>query len=160
MVVRPASDHEVLILGVGNPLMGDDGAGIRAVELLEQYHLPDHIKVQEIGTPGWGLGAWFDGQTAVVLIDAVKMGLEPGRWKKIDLRQSRLLMPESVFSLHQVDLANGLLLAQELDLLPPSLTLYGIEPANLAPGSSLSPQVGSSLPELVNSIVNDFQRKP
>lgn len=151
---------EVLILGVGNPLMGDDGAGIRAVELLEQANLPDHIQVQEIGTPGWGLGAWFEGQTAVVLIDAVQMGLEPGAWKKIDLSQSRLSLAESVFSLHQVDLAGGLLLAQELDLLPPSLTLYGIEPADLTPGASLSPQVVSSLPRLVNSIVDDFQRKP
>ena len=88
MVSTPG--RQVLILGVGNPLMGDDGAGIRAVELLEQYHLPEHFKVQEIGTPGWGLGAWFEGQASVVLIDAVQMGIEPGGWKKIDLLGSRL----------------------------------------------------------------------
>jgi hydrogenase maturation protease len=158
--VGSASGNEVLILGVGNPLMGDDGAGVRAVELLEQAHLPDHIRVQEIGTPGWGLGAWFDGQTAVVLIDAVQMGLEPGSWKKIDLHQSRLVLPGAAFSLHQADLAGGLLLAQELDLLPQSLTLYGIEPADLTPGASLSPQVETGLPKLVNSILDDFQRKP
>jgi hydrogenase maturation protease len=160
MAVSSTAGHEILILGVGNPLMGDDGAGVRAVELLEKAHLPAHFQVQEIGTPGWSLGAWFEGYESVVLIDAVQMGLKPGAWQKIDLRETCLRLPESAFSLHQADLAGGLLLAQELDLLPRSLTLYGIEPADLTPGASLSPQVASSLPELVNSIVDDFQRKP
>ncbi len=148
-----------MILGVGNPLMGDDGAGVRAVELLSQCQLPDHVMVEEIGTPGWGLGAWFEDQTSVVLIDAVQMDLRPGDWQKIDLRDSRFYLPESIFSLHQMDLACGLSLAQELDLIPPNLTLYGIEPANLTPGSALSPEVESSLTELVNSIVEDLQRR-
>ena len=151
--------EEILILGIGNPLMGDDGAGVLAVELLLKYPLPEHVHVQEIGTPGWGLGAWFEDQTSVVLIDAVQMDLKPGDWQKIDLRDRCLYMPESMFSLHQTDLACGLSLAQELDLIPPDLTLYGIEPANLTPGSLLSPEVESNLPELVNSIVEDLQRR-
>jgi hydrogenase maturation protease len=158
-VTSAAQSQEILILGVGNPLMGDDGAGVWAVELLEQCDLPDHVRVSEIGTPGWGLGAWFENQTSVVLIDAVKMGLEPGAWQKIDLHTSRLFLHDSALSLHQADLACGLLLAQELDLLPQNLTLYGIEPACLEPGSPLSPQIKSSLTELVHAIVIDFWRK-
>lgn len=154
------ADTQVLILGVGNPLMGDDGAGPRAIELLEQRTLPECVHLGEIGTPGWGLGAWFENQASVVLIDAVQMGLPAGTWRKIDLRASRLLFEQPVFSLHQADLACGLLLAQELELLPQNLILYGIEPACLVPGRPLSPEVESSLPELVQSIVNDFQRKP
>lgn len=159
-MVTFAEQPQVLILGVGNPLMGDDGAGVRAIELLEQCELPANVHVKEIGTPGWGLGAWFENQASVVLIDAVQMGLPPGAWQKIDLHASRLLLEQPAFSLHQADLACGLLLAQELNLLPQNLTLYGVEPACLNPGSPLSPEVESSLTELVHSIVNDFQRKP
>ena len=152
---------QVLILGVGSPLMGDDGAGARAIELLQQQpDLPKTVELIDIGAPGWSLGAWFENQSSVVLIDAVQMGLPPGAWRKIDLRQESLLLEDPAFSLHQADLACGLLLAQELDLLPENLTLYGIQPACLEPGSPLSPAVESSLPELVHSIVKDVQRKP
>lgn len=152
---------QVLILGVGSPLMGDDGAGARAIELLQQQpDLPADVELLEIGTPGWSLGAWFENQSSVVLIDAVQMGLPPGAWQKIDLRQQRLVVEDPAFSLHQADLACGLILAQELDLLPQNLTLYGIEPACLEPGSPLSPAVESSLNELVHAIVKDVQRKP
>ena len=156
-----AEQAQVLILGVGSPLMGDDGAGARAIELLKQQpDLPEDVELLEIGTPGWSLSAWFENRSSVVLIDAVQMGLTPGAWRKIDLRQDRILLQEPAFSLHQADLACGLVLAQELDLLPPQLTLYGIEPACLEAGNSLSPEVESSLNELVHSIVKDVQRKP
>jgi len=160
-LLTQGAQPQLLILGVGSPLMGDDGAGARAIELLQQQpDLPADVELREIGTPGWGLGAWFENQSSVVLIDAVQMGLPPGAWRKIDLHQDRLLLQETAFSLHQADLACGLVLAQELDLLPAQLTLYGIEPACLEPGSPLSPEVESSLNELVHSIVKDVQRKP
>ena len=155
-----AAQPRVTILGVGSPLMGDDGAGARAIELLQQQpDLPKEVELLEIGTPGWSLCAWFENRPSVVLIDAVQMGLAPGAWRKIDLHQDRMLLQEPAFSLHQADLACGLVLAQELDLLPAQLTLYGIEPACLEPGSTLSPEVESSLNELVHSIVKDVQRK-
>jgi len=149
---------DLLILGVGNPLLGDDGAGIRAVELLQQQNLPDHIQVQEIGTPGWGLGAWLEGRSSVILIDAVQMGLAPGTWRRINLDEVQVLMEESTFSLHQPDLACGLALAQELNILPDKLILYGIQPADMTPGSSISSCVNDSLPRLVESIIQDVQR--
>lgn len=156
--MNPVRPDELLILGVGNPLLGDDGAGIRAVELLQQQNLPDYIQIQEIGTPGWGLGAWLEGRSSVILIDAVQMGLAPGTWRRIDLDEVQLLMEEPAFSLHQPDLACGLALAQELNILPGKLTLYGIEPADLEPGSPISPSVNANLPRLVESIVEDLRR--
>jgi hydrogenase maturation protease len=150
--------EEILVLGVGNPLMGDDGVGARVIELLGERQLAPHIHLQEVGTPGWGLVSWFEHHDSVVLIDAVQMDMSPGDWKKLDFSQVRLLTEEPAFSLHQADLAAGLALAQELDLLPNNLVLYGIQPADLTPGSPLSPHVEASLPELVNSIVQDLQR--
>jgi hydrogenase maturation protease len=150
--------QDVLVLGVGNPLMGDDGVGIRAIELLADCDLPENIRIEEIGTPGWALGAWFENQSSVILIDAVQMGLEPGSWKKLDLRETKLLAQEPAFSLHQPDLANGLELAQELRLLPANLVLYGMEPADLIPGNPLSPLIEKNMPEFVNTIAKDIRR--
>jgi hydrogenase maturation protease len=157
-IMEAVMQEELLILGVGNPLLGDDGAGIRAVELLQQQNLPPHVQVLEIGTPGWGLGAWLEGRSYVIMIDAVDMGLPPGHWRQISLEEVQLLMEESSFSLHQPDLASGLALAQELNILPEVIIMYGIQPADLTPGNSLSPAVQNGLLELVETIVYHVKR--
>ena len=71
---RQARSDDILILGVGNPLLGDDGAGIRAIEMLAERDLPPNVELQEAGTPGWGLPSWLDGRSSVILVDAVQMG--------------------------------------------------------------------------------------
>lgn len=147
--------HDLLILGVGNPLMGDDGAGIKAVELLEARDLPGDVLVKEAGTPGWGLATWLEGFTTVILVDAVQMGLPPGTWRRFQPEEVQILMQDQAFSLHEPDLACGLALAEALDALPERLIIYGIEPAQTTPGMPLSPQVLNNLPEMVDKIVEE-----
>jgi hydrogenase maturation protease len=147
--------ERTLILGVGNPLMGDDGAGIEAVRLLAEAPLPGNITVKEAGTPGWGLVEWIKDWPSVVIVDAVQMGLKPGEWQCFDAGDFRFTSSEGVFSLHDSDLAGGLALAEALDLLPPQLSFYGIEPESTNLGMMLSPAVKAGLPGLVTSILHN-----
>jgi hydrogenase maturation protease len=57
----------VLVLGIGNPLMGDDGVGSQVIQLLAENELPCGIKIENAGLPGWGLPAWFEGWNHVIL---------------------------------------------------------------------------------------------
>lgn len=148
--------ERTLILGIGNPLMGDDGAGIEAVRMLAKSKLPDNVTVQEAGTPGWGLAEWIKDWPSVVIVDAVQMGQKPGEWQRFDAGEVRLIAGQGAISLHESDLAGGLALAQALDLLPERITFYGIEPESTDHGMMLSPSVRATLPELVSSILNDF----
>jgi hydrogenase maturation protease len=157
MSASTASEN-VLILGIGNPLMGDDGAGIRVVEMLARKELPPRVKVEEAGLPGWGLPSWFEGQSKVILVDAVQMGEEPGQWKRLRSEEIHVVMEDGSLSLHQPDLACGLALSQALDLLPQDLTLYGIQPAQVSAGAALSPEVHASLPDIVENILNDLEK--
>lgn len=152
----PAKD--VLILGIGNPLMGDDGVGIRVAELLAEKDLPSGVTVQEAGLPGWGLPSWFEGHSDVILVDAVHMGAKPGTWKRFRPDDLHVVMEDGTLSLHQPGLAAGLALSQALDLLPRNLVLFGIEPAQTAAGTALSPEVDSSLPDVVQSILNELEK--
>lgn len=145
-----------LILGIGNPLQGDDGAGIRAVELLAERNLPANIRVEEAGMPGWGLPAWLEGWSSVIIVDAIKMGQAPGTWRCFSPEEVRLITEDNLLSLHQTDLTNGLALAQALDILPDSLVFYGIEPGSTDYGMDLSPAVNHNLPELVDKILADL----
>ena len=148
--------ERTLILGIGNPLMGDDGAGIEAVRMLAESKLPGHVTVREAGTPGWGLVEWIQDWPSVVIVDAVQMGLQPGEWQRFDAGEVRLIAGEGTLSLHEPDLAGGLALAQALDLLPERITFYGIEPKSTDPGMRLSPAVNAGLPGLVEGILNEF----
>ncbi len=147
---------EILVLGVGNPLLGDDGAGIRAIEMLSERDLPPNVELLDAGTPGWGLPSLLEGHSSVVLIDAVQMGGTPGTWRRFRPDEVRLMVQDEALSLHQPDLACGLALAQALDMTPENLLFYGIEPGDTGAGSTLSPQVSSSLPAMVASIANDL----
>jgi hydrogenase maturation protease len=147
-----------LILGFGNPWMGDDGAGMRVAELLANRELPAAVKVEQAGTPGWDLPMWFEGCSDVILVDAVQMGQKPGEWKCFQSGEIQVEMEDGLLSLHQPDLACGLALSQALGLLPGNLRLYGIQPGDLSPGAGLSPAVCACLPEIIESIISDLEK--
>lgn len=150
----PARD--VLILGIGNPLMGDDGVGIRVAELLAETKLPDGVTVQEAGLPGWGLPSWLEGRSNVILVDAVQMDAAPGEWKRFRPDDLRVVMEDGSLSLHEPGLACGLALTEALNLLPERLILYGVQPAQMIAGGGLSAEVSACLPNLVQTILNDL----
>ena len=152
----PTPARDVLILGIGNPLMGDDGVGIRAAEALARSELPEGVTVQEAGLPGWGLPSWLEGRSRVILVDAVQMDAAPGAWKRFRFSDLRLALEDSSLSLHAPGLACGLALTEALNLLPEDLTLYGVQPGQVSAGEGLSAKVSASLPELVQTILNDL----
>jgi hydrogenase maturation protease len=149
-------DERILVLGIGNPLMGDDGAGIQAVRMLAESNLPENVTVMEAGTPGWDLANWIKDWPSVIIIDAVQMGKKPGDWRRFDAQDVRFIAGTGAVSLHECDLAGGLALAQALELLPEHITFYGIEPENTDQALSLSPVVSAALPVVVNSILHEF----
>jgi hydrogenase maturation protease len=148
-----------LVLGLGNPLRQDDGLGITAVQLLAERDLPPGVRVEEAGTPGWGLPSWLEGWSRVFLVDAARMGCSPGTWRRFGTEEVRLIGYQGMFSLHEPGLANGLALAQALDVLPEEMTFYCIEPENTGEGEELSPSVRRTLPDLVETIYKELWKR-
>ncbi|GAB2834465.1 hydrogenase maturation protease [Ferruginibacter profundus] len=62
--------NKILILGIGNYLMGDEGVGVHAAERLQHEHLPDYVDVVDGGTGGFHLLGYFEGYETIILIDA------------------------------------------------------------------------------------------
>jgi hydrogenase maturation protease len=149
-------EENTLILGVGNLLCGDDGAGPQLIELLSKRNLPSGIHLQDAGLPGWELPSWLEGWNTVFLIDAIDMGLEAGSWRSFRPEQVKLWLENDSLSLHQSGLACGLALADELGMLPERLMIYGIQPGQTEPGQPLSPPVAASLNELADQIILDI----
>lgn len=156
----PASQtppKEVLVLGVGSTLCGDDGLGIQALEMLSTYPLPAWVELACVGLPGWELPLWLKGRRKTILVDALDMGLPPGSLRRFDIEEVKLTSLENHLSLHETDLAGGLALAEALNTLPAELILLGVQPAQCLPGQELSPQVRKALPELISAILEEIQ---
>jgi len=156
-----------LILGLGNPLMADDGAGIRAVELLRQRPLPDGVVVQDGGTAGVGLVPEMDGYRRVILIDCAIIEARPGEWRRFALDEAKLLpagstrregppkQDDSPLSLHRTSLRDALRLADAVDLLPPEIVIYGIQPAQVEWDRPMSDEVAAALPAIVQAVIDE-----
>ena len=135
---------KILILGVGNVLMGDEGVGVHAVRLLEASPWPSRVSLLDGGTGGFHLLSHFSGCDVLILIDATLDGRPPGTVSVIEPRYASDF-PRAL-SAHDIGLKDLVESAALLDLLPRVL-LVTVSVADLQPMQmTLSPEVEASLP--------------
>lgn len=146
-----------LVLGLGNPLQRDDGVGIRVVAELERRTLPPHVEVMDGGTPGVGLINLMEGRARVVIVDAAEMGRQPGEVVRFRAEDVKLTGSSARFSLHRSGVADALALADALGVSLPEIVVYGVQPAHVEWGESLSAPVSAAIPGLVDAIIQEAQ---
>ena len=151
-----AAAGPVVVLGVGNPLMGDDGIGVQAVRVLaESYRIPDDVRLIDAGLSGF---AWLPELAAargVLIVDAVRNNAEPGTIYRFspDELQGR---NGPLLSAHDVGLVEIVQMAELLGPLPPTVIL-GIEPRNMGTfGQGLSAELQRALPTVVEAIAAEL----
>jgi hydrogenase maturation protease len=145
--------HRVLVIGLGNEALGDDGIGVHVARVLASRPLPPHVQVREGGTAGYALVGWLEGVQRLVLVDAMAMGRPPGTVVAVSPDGLRRLAPADRSSLHGTSPLDALELAAALGLDPPETYIVGIQPAQVAWGLGLSPPLQQALPEAVEAVV-------
>jgi len=146
----------ILILGLGNPLLGDEGIGVRVVEELKGLELPDGVVVVEGGTTGLGLIGLMEGYERVIIVDAADMGHPPGRVVRFTPLEVQLKTAEAPLSLHQIGLEEVLALAEALEVAPAELVIIGIQPSQVEVGAGLSPEVERAIPQIIRIILDEL----
>ena len=136
-----------LVAGFGNPLMGDDGVGPKAIELIGRLSLPAGVDTIDAGTSALDLVPHLEGKRLAVFIDAVQAGGEAGTIYR--------LTPEDIahetqqtLSLHSLRLRDALLLWELQVTRLPEIVVLGIEPRKVDLDPELSPEVEAALPQL------------
>ena len=155
----PDSSDEVkhvLILGPGNPLLRDEGIGVRVVEELKGLELPDGVTVVEGGTAGLGLIGLMEGYQRVIIVDAADMGHPPGRVVRFTPLEAQFKTAEAPLSLHQIGLGEALALAEALEMAPAELVIIGIQPSRIEGGVGLSPEVQGAIPQIIRIILDEL----
>jgi hydrogenase maturation protease len=142
---RPEAPPAIRVIGVGNPLAGDDGVGIAVIEQLERAGLPAGVGIIDGGTGGLTLLTLMEGAVRVILVDALEMGREAGAVAGFTYAAGLFAAGPAGFSLHQAGLGEVLALGAELGDLP-ELFIVGIQPAVLELGQGLSAAVAAAVP--------------
>ena len=101
------SPRVTLVVGLGNPLRGDDGIGPRLASELARRQLPPGVRVIDGGSGGLDLLRLWDGWPRVVIVDAADVAQEPGRFVRFTPDEVRLLGTDDRFSLHHAGLAEA-----------------------------------------------------
>ncbi len=146
-----------LIIGLGNPLRGDDGVGPRVVEALSARGLPPGVTAVDGGAGGLSLLQMMEGWRRVVVVDAADVSLEPGQFIRFTPQEARLVEAMDRFSLHYAGLAEVLALARALGRSLPPIAVFGVQPERVDWREGLSPAVEAALPALVEAILMEVE---
>lgn len=146
----------LLLIGVGNTLREDDGAGLAVAEAVRTAAVPDVEVRVEPGEAAGLIEAWRGGHR-VVVVDAMRSGAPAGT-----VREYRVGAPHDdsalagadlrAFSSHGLGVPAAVALARQLGALPASLLVIGIEGAAFGTGISLSPEVAAAVHRVVTRI--------
>jgi hydrogenase maturation protease len=146
-----------LVIGLGNPLLGDDGTGLVALERLrDRWRLPDGIELVDGGTWGMTLLPMIETANRVLFLDAIRTGMPPGTEAILEGDA----IPRSLalkLSPHQLDLRDVLAVAQLRGTLPSVTVAIGLEPAGFEMGDGLSPRVAEKIDRLVEMAVDQLR---
>ncbi|MDH4281408.1 MAG: HyaD/HybD family hydrogenase maturation endopeptidase [Myxococcales bacterium] len=146
----------VLVLGLGNVVCTDDGAGIAALyKLIREYDLPEGVVALDGGTLGLSLLPLVDSADRVILVDAIKADGPPGTQVRIEGDEVAPAVYERL-SPHQIGVADLLAGASLLGRYPESVVVIGVVPGSIELGTERTPAVEASIPELVERVAQEL----
>ena len=148
---------DILVLGIGNVLLTDEGIGVRALNELERrYTFPENVELLDGGTAGIELLRHIRNRDYLIIIDAMKFNQEPGTVTRVEGNDVPAAFRTRI-SPHQLGLSDLLAAAMLTDELPPNLVLFGVEPENLDIGLNLTDTVEASVEKLTGAIIDELR---
>lgn len=142
-----ATRKNIAVVGIGNSLLSDDGAGIHALERFEKSNSRSDVVCLDGGTVGLALLDRLSDLGGLVALDAMKLGKEPGTVTVLEGTAMDAHLRQQHGSVHEVglsDLMDALRLRGDL---PEKRALIGIEPENMDWGTQPTPAVDAALSE-------------
>lgn len=147
----------VLVLGLGNALMRDDGFGVQAVTALgARFRFPSEVKLMDGGTLGLDLLPHLENVDKLVIIDALEMQEKPGQVFRLEGASVPRAFA-SKLSVHQMGVQDLLAVAELQGHLPKTLVVWGVQPQSIEMGTELSPVVAAALPEVLTGIAEELR---
>jgi hydrogenase maturation protease len=152
---RRGSAVSSVVVGIGNAFRGDDGVGLRVVEMLRDRVAPDVRVVACEEEPSRLIDAW-EGASATVVVDAVVSGGDPGSIYRFDASDAPIPTGEFRSSTHAFSLGETIEIARALGRLPARVVVYGIEGADFTAGNELTEPVAAAIDGVAAAVLDDL----
>lgn len=152
------SPARTAVIGIGNPMMSDDGIGPRVVSEFEDP--VRGVDLIDMGTGGMQLVHVLAVYDSVVIVDSAEMGLSHGEFRLFSPDEVVSLKKTRAYSLHDWDLLRSIEISRELGEAPQSIRILAVQPASVDMGHGLSPEVERGIPRYVEELkraVGDFR---
>jgi hydrogenase maturation protease len=147
----------ILVLGVGNVLMSDEGAGVHCVHRLsDMYSFSDNVELLDGGTLGTRLLGPMSAAAIMIVIDVALQGCAPGAVSRLSLEDVRERSTDK-HSMHELSFSETLFIAEAMAMLPPTV-IIAIEPQDMTTiSTNLTSPVAEKLEELCGRVLDEIK---
>lgn len=148
---------DIVVGGLGNPLMTDEGIGIYILqELKTKGNCPANVDLIDLGSSAMNVVHAIAGRQKAVLIDCACMEEVPGTIRKFSPNEVVSTKTLRHFSLHEGNLMDSLELSQRLGEYPHNVVIFGIQPESMLPGEGLSPPLQERLADYTEAVIKEL----
>ncbi len=150
----------IAVVGIGNNLLQDDGAGIHALQHFESHFSDENVECLDAGTVGLAMMDRLSNLGGLVTVDAMRLGKPPGTITVLQGEEMDVHLRTHHGSVHELGLSDILDALRLCDDLPGNRALVGIEPEQMDWGTEPTEKVAAALPdaaERVHDLVRDWQ---
>lgn len=150
--------ENIVVLGLGNPLMRDEGIGTKLIEQLSGYREKyPNVEFIDAGTGGMSVLHLISGKDKAILIDCAKMDCPPATIKRFEPNDVQSVKKLSHRSLHEIDILKVIDMAESMGQRPPSVVFFGIEPELIELGDHLSDSLLNNMNRYVKTILDELK---
>ncbi|MBW2107548.1 MAG: HyaD/HybD family hydrogenase maturation endopeptidase [Deltaproteobacteria bacterium] len=146
--------RRVVILGVGNLLLSDEGVGVHVANALMKMELPEGVEVFEGGTDGFRLMNVVTGADRLIVVDAVKGGGDPGSIYRFDVKDAPSMPDSYKTSVHQIGILEVIHFSDFIGKTPEAV-IIGVEPKSVEMSMELSPEVQAKMPRIIELVLEE-----
>jgi hydrogenase maturation protease len=146
----------VAVIGIGNVLMADEGAGVEALKLLGEHDFPEQVELIDAGTAFFAIVSDLKDYEKLIIVDVVRGGQPPGtvyRFKMDDVKGGDVLI-----SLHDIGVVDSLRMEKLVGKVPDDIVFFGIEPEEITLSIGLSSSVKKGLKHLVDRVIEELRQ--
>ena len=148
--------NKILVLGVGNCILSDEGLGVHLAKRLQEEKFPANVEIMDGGTQGLELLSYMDDVAKLIIIDCVKAGAEPGSIFRFEPDKVDVIPKEYKISFHDLGIYDFIQLAALMEILPPTI-IFGMEPKLIEWGEELSAPVEAKMGKFRDLVTEEIK---
>jgi hydrogenase maturation protease len=151
----PKNRCPIMILGIGNILLRDEGIGPYVIDKLKEIKLPDYVELLDGGTAGADLLDFICDRQKLIVVDVIQTDIDPGCIMRLTANDLTADSKQNI-SLHEFGLLEILTMAKQLGCAPEEVIVIGVKPKDVTAGVEVSDEVSSVVPKIIGLILNEL----